>query len=306
MEDLWYLIKDKVNRDHYKVYFCKTLDYEILVKEAESLPDVRCIVGIGGGMSADIAKIFVWLKNLPLFLFPSSTAVNAWFTPKSGIRINGVIKYMGWAVPQAIYIDFDLIQNAPAHINKAGIGDVFCIHTGHYDWKLATKQNKETKWPWDEELATEAQGYLQNVRKNTKEIKTMSDTAIKLLMETHRWSGATYPNSGWNPRYIEGCEHFFYYNLEYRTKKKFIHGEPVCLAILVITALTDNDFDGMLRDIKEVGVRVHPEEFGVTEDEVIDAFATVKDFSEKHGLFYTVINERKVDSLFIKEILKKL
>ena len=81
-----------------------------------------------------------------MYMDKEFTAVNAWFTPKSGIRKNKVVRYMGWAVPQSIYVDFDLIQNAPEHINKAGLGDVFCIHTGHYDWKLATRRDKGKKF----------------------------------------------------------------------------------------------------------------------------------------------------------------
>jgi len=306
MEDLWGKVKDKINRENSHVYFCSTLEYEVLLREIKSLPEIKSIIGIGGGVSADIAKFFSWIMNLPLFLFPSSTGVNAWFTPKSGIRKKGIIEYIGWAVPQVIYVDFDLVQSAPLSINRAGVGDIFCIHTSHYDWKLATERGKENRWPWDEDLAAEAQEYLQNARKNTKEIRDMSENAIRLLMETHRWSGATYPNSGWNCRYIEGCEHFFFYNLEYITKKHFIHGEPVCLGIILVTALTDNDYEGMLKDIREVGVRVHPEEMGVTEEDIVNAFTTVKDYSEKNGLFYTVINEKKIDEAFVRSVLKRI
>ena len=37
---------------------------------------------------------------------------------------------------------------------------------------------------------------------------------------------------GWNPRHIEGVEHFFFYNLERRTGRHFIHGQPVGLGIV--------------------------------------------------------------------------
>ena len=62
----------------------------------------------------------------------------------------------------------------------------------------------------------------------------------------------------------------------------------------------------MLRDIKNVGVRVHPEEMGVTEEDVINAFLSVKDYSEKNGLFYTAINEKKIDKSFIISVLEKI
>jgi glycerol dehydrogenase-like iron-containing ADH family enzyme len=171
---------------------------------------------------------------------------------------------------------------------------------------LATKKNKEKKWPWDDEIAQSADNLLQNARKNIREINKMTDDAIKLIMEVHRWCGSLWPNSGWNNRWGEGCEHFFFYNLEYLTKKHFIHGEPVCLGIILVTACTGYDHEAITKDILDVGVKVRPEEMGVTAEDVIEAFASCKDYCEKNGLFYTAINEIKVDRSFIKKILKEL
>ncbi|GFP32641.1 hypothetical protein HKBW3S42_00947 [Candidatus Hakubella thermalkaliphila] len=306
MEDLWPLVKDQLSHNLGCLYLSTTLEYKDLLEAEKSIPPVKSVVGIGGGIALDVAKFFTWLRNLPLFQLPTSTSVNAAFAHKSAIRKGGVVQYVGWAVPEAVYVDFDLIQSAPIYINRAGVGDIFCIHTAHYDWKLATERGKEKKWPWDEGLAEEAQGFLQEVRKNTKEVSKMSETGIRLVMKTHRWSGATYHNSGWNPRFIEGSEHFFFYNLEYLTKKKFLHGEPVCLGIILVSTLQDNDPDGITKSIREVGVRVRPEEIAVTKNEVIEAFVTARDFAERENLFYSVLNEKKVDSAFVESVLQKI
>lgn len=306
MEDLWPLIENKINIQNCRVYYCKTLEYNVLIEDLKKYSNVKSIVAIGGGFATDTAKFFSWLLNLPIFIFPTSLSVNAFFTPKAGIRKDGVVQYLGWVKPEAVFCDLDVLKEAPLHINRSGVGDVFCIHTAHYDWNLATKRNKEKKWPWNDELAEDARNQLQSVRKNIKEINEMTEDAIKLIMEVHRWTGALWINSGWNNRWTEGCEHFFFYNLEFLTRKHFIHGEPVCLGIILVTAFTGQDHESIKKDILDIGVRVHPGEMGVSEEDIIEAFASCKDYSEKNGLFYTAINEIKVDKPYIRKVLKSI
>ena len=56
------------------------------------------------------------------------------------IRQKGVVRYMGWAVPEAVYIDYDVLRSAPPHFNWSGIGDILCNHTGVLDWRYATER----------------------------------------------------------------------------------------------------------------------------------------------------------------------
>ena len=65
-------------------------------------------------------------------------------------------------------------------------------------------------------------------------------------MIAHRWGGTTFHDSGWNPRHIEGVEHFVFYNLERLTGRHFIHGQPVGLGIIVGSVLQDNEPEVML------------------------------------------------------------
>ncbi len=306
MEDIWPMVKDNIDTDGGQVYFCKTLEYEELLKDAKSFSGIKDIIGIGGGVAADVTKFFSWWNHTPFFLYPTSISVNGWFSPVSSIRKEGLFRVVGWAVPEAVYVDYGLVQSAPLHINRASVGDIFAIHTALYDWKLATDRGKEKKFPLDEDIVAESQGYLQNIIENRMEIRNVTESAIKLVMETHRWSAANYHNLGFSDRFIAASEHFFTYNLEHITGKKFIHGEPVCLGIVLLTAFTDNKHEEMLQNIRDVGVRIHPDEIGVKEEEVVNAFETAKEYSQKNGWPYTVFDDRKVGKGFVKGILKKL
>lgn len=297
MEELWHnlKLKDELGgRDLAYVHFVDSLELNRLEELVRSLPEASSVIGIGGGRAMDVAKFIAWRKKLTLFQVPTIISTNAPFTHRCAVRIKGVVRYIGWAVPEVVYVDYDIIRSAPPYLNRAGVGDVFCIHTALYDWKLATERGKEKLWPWDEELASEARRVLQTVREKTREIYNVSNIGIKTLMEAHRWTGASYHNSGWNPRHIEGCEHFFFYTLEYLTGKAFIHGEPVCLGIVFISLLQGNDPEGIWKSIKEAGVRVCPEDMNITWTDAVKALKETRRYAEEHKLFYTTINERDV------------
>ena len=48
-------------------------------------------------------------RRLPLFQVPTATTVNAPFGHRAGLRDRGRVRYLGWAIPEAVYVDFDVI-----------------------------------------------------------------------------------------------------------------------------------------------------------------------------------------------------
>jgi glycerol dehydrogenase-like iron-containing ADH family enzyme len=307
MRELWHSLKDELGgADLAYVHFVESLELNRLEELVKALPKASSVIGVGGGRAIDVAKFIAWRRNIPLFQVPTITSTNAAFTHRCAVRIKGVVRYIGWAVPEVVYVDYDLVRSAPPYLNHAGVGDVFCIHTALYDWKLATERGKEKLWPWDEELAAEARKVLQSVGEKTYEIHKVSDVGVKTLMEAHRWTGASYHNSGWNPRHIEGCEHFFFYALEYLTGKAFIHGEPVCLGIIFMSLLQDNDPEGIWRSIEEVGVRLRPEEMNITWTDVVNALKNTRKYAEENKLFYTTVNERYITDAMVEKVRERL
>src|SRR4029078_13636182 len=96
----------------------------------------------------DVAKFFAWTRSLPLFQGQTATTVNAPFGHRSVGRDHGRARYLGWAIPDAFSIDFDVTGSAPPNLNRSGIGDVLCYHTARFDWKLADRLGRtEARWP---------------------------------------------------------------------------------------------------------------------------------------------------------------
>ena len=303
MEDLWPMFEERLGAQAAGVHIVRTIDADELEVELEKLPDFASVIGLGGGQAVDVAKFIAWRRQRPLFQVPTAMTVNAPFGHRAGLRHRGKVRYMGWAIPEAVYVDFDVIQSAPALLNRSGVGDILCYHTAHRDWELARDhQIEEPSWPFDPSLVAGARTQLDLVMAGLDDIREVNESGIRTLMTAHRWGGATFHDSGWNPRHIEGVEHFFFYNLERLTGRHFIHGQPVGLGIYVGSLLQDNEADRMLTALHRVGVDIRPEAMGVTWADVAQCLESLEEFVQRSGLWFTVANTVPVPSSFVDEV----
>jgi glycerol-1-phosphate dehydrogenase [NAD(P)+] len=285
------------------VHHVRTLDVVELTALVDDLPSCASVVGLGGGQAVDVAKFVSWRRGLPLFQIPTAMTVNAPFGQRAGLRQDGIVRYLGWAVPQAVYVDFDVIASAPVGLNRAGVGDILCYRTAELDWRLTRDLGKEERaWPYDDRLAQAARERFQAVMGALDAIHEVSDDGIRTLMDAHRWGGNTFHAAGWNPRHIEGMEHFFFYNLEKRTGKHFIHGQPVGLGIVLGSVLHDHGAEEMVGALRRVGVDIRPEAMGVTWDDAAAAMRSLGAFVREAGLWHSIADERPIDDAIVDRV----
>lgn len=307
MPDLWERFREQFDRHLVGPYLVHTLDGDALEQEVARLPECSSVIGLGGGQAIDVAKFFAWRRRLPLFQVPTAMTVNAPFGHRAGLRYGKDVRYVGYVVPEAVYVDFDVIQAAPPQLNRSGVCEIFCYHTAHADWRLAQARGKtEAKWPYDEQLVAEAQGVLQSVMQHLDDIRAVNETGIQVLMNANRWGGAAFHNAGWNPRPIEGIDHFVFYALEYQTGKKFIHGQPVCLGIYVGSLLHDHQADQMLDAMHRVGVDIRPEAMGIGWNDVSRALVGLSDFVRQAGLWYGIAHEARIDVAWVGDLQQQI
>jgi glycerol dehydrogenase-like iron-containing ADH family enzyme len=303
MADLWPTFETRLAGRLAGVHLVDTLELADLQAAAAKLPAHASIIGLGGGQALDVAKFFAWTNRKPLFQVPTATTVNAPFGHRSGLRDRGRVRYLGWAIPEGVYVDFDVIQAAPAALNRSGVGDVLCYRTAHADWRLAESLGKtERKWPYDESLVAEATVQLDSVMAALDDIREVSEAGIRALVLAHRWGGTTFHDSGWNPRHIEGVEHFFFYNLERLTGRHFIHGQPVGLGVVVGSVLHDDAPEIAVAALRRAGVDIRPEAMGVSWDDVAESMRTLSSYVREVGLWYSVADARPVTDAHFERV----
>jgi glycerol-1-phosphate dehydrogenase [NAD(P)+] len=300
MDDLWPQFASDFDGGLVGPHFVSTLERSELEQIVARLPACESVIGLGGGQALDVAKYVAWKRRIPLFQVPTALSVNAGWGHRCAVRVDGIVRYVGFAIPTAVYVDYDVIRSAPIDLNRSGVGDVLCYWTAHWDWKTAADVGKtEPAWPYDERLVGEASVALDRVIDNAAEIHDVTDSGIRALAQSLRWGGAAFHAAGWNPRHIEGAEHFVFYNLELVTGRHFLHGQPVTLGVLLMSDLQGNDPARIKSIADRIGVRYRPSEMGIIWTDVAEALRTLESFVERAGLWYTVASERPITEEWI-------
>ena len=302
MKDLWDRFENYFSK-RVQVHFVKNLNIETLESDYEKFKNFNTVVGIGGGQAVDTAKFFSWKSNAKLFQVPTSMSVNAAFGHRFAARIDGNVNYIGWTTPEAVYVDFDIIQKAPKLFNRSGICEIMCYHTAHLDWQYADKVGKcEKKWPYDQSAVNEAKSVLNYMLEGIDDIKEVNDNGIIRLMNANSWGGPAFHNFGWNPRPIEGTDHFVFYSLEYHTQKSYIHGQPVNMGVYVGSLLHNSKAEEMLDYIVRAGVDIRPESMNITWEDMGNALIQMKDYINKIGLWHSIAHDKVIDDRFVADL----
>jgi glycerol-1-phosphate dehydrogenase [NAD(P)+] len=303
MADLWPRFEHLFDRNLAAVHAVDTLDVATLEAEVERLPHCASVVGLGGGQAVDVAKYVAWRRGLPLFQAPTAMTTNAPFGHRAALRQDGIPVALGWAVPEAVYVDFDVVRSAPSQLNRSGVGDVLCYHTAHADWQLAHDLGKEERrWPYDEQLVAEARDYLEMVVAALDEIQAVSDAGIQTLMLAHRWGGAAFHDAGWNSRHTDGIDHAFLYALEYQSGRQFIHGQAVGLGTYLGSVLQDNQPELVLEWLLRAGVDIRPEAMGTDWETVATAMRRLAWYVRHADLPFTIADVRPVTDAIVDGI----
>jgi glycerol-1-phosphate dehydrogenase [NAD(P)+] len=299
MADLWPQFEQHFGAGLGAVHFVASLERRDLDEAAARYGGMRAIIGIGGGQAIDVAKYLSWQLGTQLFQLPTALSVNAPFAHRAGVREDGVVRYVGWALPQAVWMDWDIIRSAPPLFNRCGAGDILCYHTAHWDWRMAADRGRcEERWPYDQVLVDKAAVALQRVIDHADGIRELTDDGIRALAESLKWGGSAFGYDGWNPRHIEGSEHYLFYALEAVTGKKFIHGQAVSLGILVMSALQDNDPEQIRDVIDRIGIPYRPSDMDITWDDVTQALGRLPEVIRDGKLWYGVASEKAITSDF--------
>lgn len=282
--------------------FVESMDRETVEHAQVELPEADTVVGIGGGMALDMAKYVAYKRERQPVLAPSIASVDACVTNTVAIRDKGRVRYVGFVAPRAVLADFSLMQKADPRLNRAGIGDILSIHSGSFDWKLAAACGKDN---YDEKAAANAASLLEGLEAETDEIREVSDHALKWLIEAYAEENRLCLQVG-HSRPEEGSEHYFCYNLEYRTGRAFVHGELVCLGVHIMSRLQENEPQRVARILEQTGVNFQPAALGISRLELYEALRTLPDYVNSEGLPYSIINDRGLDEHVIDEITRDL
>ncbi len=254
----------------------------------DSLPEsTGVIVGLGGGMALDAAKWCAWRTGRPLVLAPGVVSVDAVVTNAVAVREAGGVVYRGFVVAEAIILDPDFVRQAPARLNRAGVGDLVSIHTGLHDWRLGAAAGAI---PFDDGIAAAAAAVLDRVEALAPAIGGVTDAGLEGVLRAYAEVNALCLRAGHSgPE--EGSEHYLGYRLEQVTGRSFVHGELIGLGTILMATLQGNDPARPRRILEACRVDWSPAALGVDRAAIREALVGLPAFVRAQHLPHSVVDE---------------
>jgi glycerol-1-phosphate dehydrogenase [NAD(P)+] len=281
------------------------MEIETLERQVAAAPDCDTVLAIGGGQAIDLGKYLAWKRGLRLVSAPTILSVDAFVTPAAGIRRGHRVEYVGQTTPDPLVIDYDLIRTAPPELNIAGVGDLLSIHTACFDWERAAQANR-SEFPFRADDVAAARSILADTVAQAEAIRACSDDGLRAIVEGYLRVNTICLPAG-HYRVEEGSEHYLFYELEERLKRPFIHGWIVGLGVHLLSRLQENGHAEAVDFMHRVGLRYHPADLEIRQDDLAAALRNLRRYVENRGdLWYTVIQEREITAQWLEEALATL
>jgi glycerol-1-phosphate dehydrogenase [NAD(P)+] len=263
--------KPNLSRQPAGVAHIESLDYAYLQETAARLPDdVELVVGLGGGKVLDAAKHVAAAKGLPVIQVPTIVSTGAiihgYCGTFQGSTLIGDRDDWVWADCEYVLIDYELVLEAPAHLNTAGLGDVLCECSGIAEWRR-NQRSSTGKIPHHDALERLVSFHARIARDfpaTLNQQQNLTEDSIHLIVQTlqerddFRVSIPTAPN----------VEHQFLAALEATANRTFIHGATVALGGLIISWHCEETPAAFAAILERCRVRWRPGDLGIGRDEL--------------------------------------
>ncbi|WP_425384748.1 iron-containing alcohol dehydrogenase [Wolbachia endosymbiont (group A) of Sturmia bella] len=198
--------------------------------------DSDLIVAFGSGTVNDICKYASYLEKKDYISFPTAASMNGYTSANASILVNGYKKSFKAHLPRAIYIDIDILANAPLRLTLSGFADFICRSTVQADWLLS---HLLLSTEYNELPFTLVHDLEQILLREYTALTKRSGKEVLLLMEVLLISGLGMVMSKGSYSASQG-EHMIAHAMEMVTKDySSLHGEKIAVTTITMANLQE-------------------------------------------------------------------
>ncbi|MQG03190.1 MAG: iron-containing alcohol dehydrogenase family protein [SAR202 cluster bacterium] len=264
----WSIVKSKIVRSPVGLGMNNWLDRSHLIEVSDSLTnDADMVVGIGGGRALDHAKLVASRKDLPLIQVPtivSTGAIIHGFVADWKGRV--IVGRLAEVDCEYVLVDYDIIKQAPLHLNTAGLGDVLCGYSGISEWNYFADMGMSD--PVDTSLTKPLLDHYEKISYDfpltLENDHSLSDKSISYIMKEVQDRDDRMLR---DPR-APAADHSFCFALEAANDKYWVHGEACALGAVIVAWHTDQSPETLVKWLDRCMVKFRPKDMKISKKEL--------------------------------------
>ena len=98
---------------------------------------VDALIAVGSGTINDLCKYAAAQDGKPYAVFATAPSMNGYTSMNAAITVDGHKRTLAARAPIGVFIDLEVLANAPPRMIRAGLGDSLCRPTAQADWLLS-------------------------------------------------------------------------------------------------------------------------------------------------------------------------
>lgn len=112
-------------------------DQKNSIQIIDHITNCDLIIAVGSGVINDLCKVASAKLDIPYIIFGTAPSMNGYASANASITIDDYKTSIPAQLPSAIYLDLEVLRNAPERLIRSGIGDSLCFSTCQFDWLLS-------------------------------------------------------------------------------------------------------------------------------------------------------------------------
>ncbi len=270
---IWHTSKDNQIKSWNKIQKDVKKDYSDL------------IVGIGGGRSVDTAKMISYNLGKPFVSLPTAASHDGMASPFVSVK-SDIPHSIVASAPMGVFVDIDVIRKAPIRMLASGCGDLIANIIAVKDWQLGHKKKKEYYGRYAADLAMmSAKIVMENSSKFAKK-----GLDARVIVEGLISAGVASCIAG-SSRPCSGAEHLFSHALDKIAPGIGLHGEKCGIGSIMIAKLQGQDWEKIVKTLKDVRAPTTAKQIGLKPDVIIKALTMAQGLRPER---YTILKEIKM------------
>ena len=265
------------------------------IQETVMEDDSDMIVGMGGGRSVDTAKMISYRLGKPFVSLPTAASHDGMASPFVSVKSSKPHSIIASA-PMGVFVDIDVIRKAPVRLLASGCGDLVANIIAVRDWQLGHERNGEYYGRYSSDLAMMS---AKIVMENSKEF-ARNGLDARVIVEGLISAGVASCIAG-SSRPCSGSEHLFSHALDKIAPGIGLHGEKCGLGSIMMAKLQGQDWEKIVRTLRDVGAPTTAAQIGIGQEAVIEALVIAQELRPER---YTILKEVEMNEKSAADLAK--